>query len=62
MLNVIDIYDINISSGRASAIGAIDRRTSFDMLAYDIIDVFEMYLRALTLILQTYRINNAEYR
>lgn len=35
MLNVIDIYDIDISSGRASAIGAIDRRTSFDInLAY----------------------------
>lgn len=31
MLNVIDIYDIDISSGRASAIGTIDRRTSFDI-------------------------------
>lgn len=31
MLNVIDIYDIDIYSGRASAIGAIDRRTSFDI-------------------------------
>lgn len=31
MLNVIDIYDIDIFSGRASAIGAIDRRTSFDI-------------------------------